>query len=69
MYGPDSVIQHVIMLEGDLRSDEDPRAVCTCGWESEPTSNLVSIGNEAKKHAVDTGHNLRQHPSDAANGI
>lgn len=54
-----------IMLVGDIRTAEPPVAVCTCGdfkqGIDEDHKSLMSIGREAKKHAQETGHQLRQH--------
>lgn len=38
-----------------------PRALCSCGWETEPTENLFDLGAAAFDHAASTGHVLRKH--------
>lgn len=53
--------QYIITLSGDLRSDVPPAAVCGCGWMTEPNQNLYKLGAQAKAHALETGHKLRQH--------
>lgn len=53
-----------IYIEGNLRSDELPKAKCTCTWETEPSDNLLTLGLAAKQHALETGHQLRQHGQD-----
>lgn len=53
-----------ITLKGDLRSEDPPKIICTCGWETEVNSNLLILGRAAKQHEIDNpGHFRRQHAS------
>lgn len=51
----------IITLVGNLRDDNPPHIECTCGYKTEPSSRLLELGNLAKKHAIETGHKLREH--------
>lgn len=52
---------YTIWIDADMRSDVPPKAKCTCGWETEPTSELGTLGRLAFEHRDVTGHGLRQH--------
>lgn len=41
-----------------------PRAMCSCGWDTPPNSNLLELGTAAFQHRDDTGHQLRKPPED-----
>lgn len=59
---PDEMVKvETIYIEGKIHSDNLPKAKCTCGWETEENDNLLKLGLAAKQHALDTGHQLRQH--------
>lgn len=51
---------YIIRIDGDLRSDIPPKAVCTCGWETEPNAKLAELGSAAFDHREETGHGLRK---------
>lgn len=44
-----------------------PLAQCTCGWKTEQTEDLYSLGVAAFAHKDETGHRLRRpdDPDDA----
>lgn len=54
-------VQYLITLEGKLSSDIPPKAVCGCGEESEPNTDLYKLGIWAKRHQNKTGHLMRPH--------
>lgn len=41
-----------------------PAAQCTCGWKTEPSEDLFTLGQAAFEHRDKTGHKLRK-PEDA----
>lgn len=41
-----------------------PKAMCSCGWETDPTENLFELGVAAFDHSADTGHVLRKHDAE-----
>ena len=50
-----------IYIDADMTTDVPPKAKCTCGWETEPTSELNVLGRLAFEHRDETGHGLRTH--------
>lgn len=53
---------HEISIKGNIRSDDPPLAICTCGWTLELSTSLMKLGLAAKKHAQENpGHVLRSH--------
>lgn len=50
-----------IYIDGDVMTEVPPRAKCTCGWETEPMSELNILGRLAFEHRDETGHGLRKH--------
>ena len=53
----DLVEKHVIAMTGSSR--ETPWVECTCGWKTEPTSEIMKLGTAAFNHRDETGHGLR----------
>lgn len=46
-----------ITIDGHVRGNPPPKAVCTCGWSFGPNRlNIVTL--EAKEHTRSTGHEL-----------
>lgn len=43
-----------------LASGRPPRASCTCGWQTEPSTDLYDLGKAAFIHKDKTGHELRK---------
>lgn len=53
--------EQIITLEKPAVEEEGPRSVCTCGWKTPYSTNLIGLGNAAIQHANETGHRLRNH--------
>lgn len=49
-------VNHII----SIGSGRPPVAKCTCGWKTEPSSDLLKLGSAAFKHKGETGHELRR---------
>lgn len=52
--------KHII----SLGVGKPPKAQCTCGWSTEPSTDLYNLGRAAFEHRDKTGHQLRQPPEE-----